>query len=50
LQHLNFKIKKARKNILDKNPKVLIFEVSAKNGKGFDKLVDFIEKELTKKK
>jgi hydrogenase nickel incorporation protein HypB len=50
LPHLDFKINKARKNIRDKNPKAIIFEVSSKNGKGFDKFLDFIKKELAKKK
>ncbi|MEO0094872.1 MAG: hydrogenase nickel incorporation protein HypB [candidate division WOR-3 bacterium] len=50
LPYLDFKIKKARKNIVDKNPRALIYEVSARNGKGFDKLVHFIEKELSRKK
>lgn len=46
LSHLDFNIKRARKNILNKNPKAKIFEVSAKNGKGFDKLVDYLKKQL----
>ncbi|MGB9720539.1 MAG: hydrogenase nickel incorporation protein HypB [bacterium] len=50
LPHLDFKIKKARKNILTKNPKAVIFEVSARTGKGFDKLVDFLKGELQDKK
>ncbi|MEO0122926.1 MAG: hydrogenase nickel incorporation protein HypB [candidate division WOR-3 bacterium] len=50
LPYLDFKVKKAKKNIVNKNPKALIFEVSAKNGRGFDKLIDFIKKELAKKK
>lgn len=50
LPHLDFNLKKAKKNIVDKNPKAIIFVVSAKNGRGFDKLVDFIKKELAKKK
>lgn len=50
LPYLDFKVKKAKQNIINKNPKALIFEVSAKNGRGFDKLIDFIKKELTKKK
>lgn len=48
--HLDFSIRKARKNILDKNPKSIIFEVSAKTGRGFDKLARFLKKELKKNK
>lgn len=50
LPHLNFDLKKAKKNILDTNPKAIIFEVSAQTGAGFDKLIKFLEKELTNKK
>ncbi|MEO0205752.1 MAG: hydrogenase nickel incorporation protein HypB [candidate division WOR-3 bacterium] len=49
LPHLNFKIKKARKNILNKNPRAIIFEVSSRTGKGFGKLVDFLKSELQRK-
>ncbi len=49
LSHLDFNIKKARKNILDKNPKAKIFEVSARTGKGFNKLVDYLKKQLKEK-
>jgi len=48
--YLDFNIKKARKNIVSKNPKSVIFEVSAKTGKGFDKLINFLEKELVNKR
>ncbi|MCX7994635.1 MAG: hydrogenase nickel incorporation protein HypB [candidate division WOR-3 bacterium] len=50
LPYVDFKIKNARKNILAKNPRTMIFEVSARNGKGFDKLINFLKKELAKKK
>lgn len=50
LSHLDFNIKRARKNILNKNPKAKIFEVSAKTGKGFDKLGDYLEKLLDEKR
>lgn len=49
LSHLDFNIKKARKNILNKNPKAKIFEVSARTGKGFNKLVDYLKKQLKEK-
>ncbi len=50
LSHLDFNIRKAKKNILNKNPKAKIFEVSSKTGKGFEKLIEFLEKELKLRK
>ncbi len=48
--HLDFGIKKAIKNIQSRNPKAIIFEVSAKTGRGFDRLVNFLKKEQKNKK
>jgi|UniRef100_A0A7V3RIJ2 hydrogenase nickel incorporation protein HypB len=50
LPHLDFSLKKVKKNILSKNPRAVIFEVSAKTQQGFDKLIEFLKKELDKKK
>ncbi|MGQ9465621.1 MAG: hydrogenase nickel incorporation protein HypB [bacterium] len=49
MPHLDFSIKKARKNILGKNPNAKIFEVSAKTGRGFDQLIAYLEKMLETK-
>ncbi|MEO0216217.1 MAG: hydrogenase nickel incorporation protein HypB [candidate division WOR-3 bacterium] len=49
LSYLDFKIKKARKNIMDKNPKAIVFEVSAKTGQGFKELIGFLESEIKEK-
>jgi len=50
LPYLDFNIKRARENIKGKNPKAIIFEVSASTGEGFEGLIDFLKKELTKRK
>ncbi len=50
LPYLDFKLKKARAHIREKNPKAVIFEVSARTGKGFDRIVNFLKKELAKKR
>lgn len=49
LSLLDFNSKKARKNILDKNPKAKIFEVSAKTGDGVNRLTDYLVKMLRTK-
>lgn len=49
LSHLDFNSKKVRKNILDKNPKAKIFEVSAKTGNGFNQLTEYLVKMLRTK-
>lgn len=46
LSHVNFNRKKARQNILGKNPNARIFEVSAKTGKGFNQLIKYLKRML----
>jgi hydrogenase nickel incorporation protein HypB len=50
LPYVSFDSEKAKTSITNENPKAIIFEVSAKTGKGFDKFYKFLEKELDAKK
>jgi hydrogenase nickel incorporation protein HypB len=49
LPHVDFDPRRAKREIRKRNPRVVIFEVSAKTGAGFDPLVELIKKELRKK-
>ena len=50
LPYVNFDLKKARSGFKKENPKVRIFEISAKTGQGLEKFYRFLEKELKTKK
>ncbi|MCK4673532.1 hydrogenase nickel incorporation protein HypB [candidate division WOR-3 bacterium] len=50
LPYVNFNINKAKAGIKTQNPKVKIFDVSAKTGRGFEDVYKFLKKELSAKK
>ncbi|MBA7543957.1 Hydrogenase maturation factor HypB [subsurface metagenome] len=50
LPYVDFNLKKAKAGFKKKNPKIRIFDVSAKTGKGFEKVYRFLERELKVKK
>jgi len=50
LYHVDFNVTKAKRNIKQRNSKTIIFEVSAKTGKGFGKFLKFLEKALNNKR
>lgn len=50
LPYVNFNLNTAKVGIKKDNPKAKIFNVSAKTGKGFEKIFRFLEKELNAKK
>ena len=50
LPYVDFSLKKAKAGFKKENPKIKIFDVSAKTGKGFEKVYRFLERELKVKK
>jgi len=50
LSHVDFKLKRAQDGIKNENPKAMIFEISAKTGRGLANFYKFLEKELNAKK
>lgn len=50
LPYVNFNITEAKKMIKQKNPKSIIFELSAKTGQGFNDFFKFLKNELDEKK
>ncbi|UCG91575.1 MAG: hydrogenase nickel incorporation protein HypB [candidate division WOR-3 bacterium] len=50
LPYVDFKLQKAKDRIKNKNPRAIIFDVSAKTGKGLVRFCTFLEKELNDKK
>lgn len=50
LPYLDFDMQAARKGIKGENPKALIFEVSAKTGRGFEEFCRHLEKEIDARK
>jgi len=50
LPYVDFDIKRAKKHILQKNPRAAIFGVSAKTGEGFEKFITFLTRNLANKK
>jgi len=50
LPYVDFEFKKAKDRIRENNAHAKIFDVSAKTGKGFDKIYEFLRKELFAKK
>jgi hydrogenase nickel incorporation protein HypB len=50
LPYVDFDPRRAKKEIRKRNPRISIFEVSAKTGAGFDPFVEFMKKELRKKR
>jgi hydrogenase nickel incorporation protein HypB len=50
LPHVDFDPTRAKKEIRKRNPRTVIFEVSAKTGAGFGPFAEFIKLELSKKR
>ena len=50
LPYVDFELKKAKDSIRKNNANAKIFEVSAKTGAGFEKVYEFLKKELSVKK
>jgi hydrogenase nickel incorporation protein HypB len=50
LKHVDFRVPAAKKHIRQKNPKSVIFEVSAKTGRGFDRLSAYLAKDIAFRK